>query len=143
VILLSYLRSVKWANRLAVVHGTLTIAGSLALLIAWAISVGIFKIHDKDNHESDLWSWACAHSTATHPSIDWKQVCMEQVFSIDRYLTAGLVFSLCFHCDCIGGIDPPIVPLYISSSEIEKGTSKISTAYKPPSGLVATSESIP
>jgi hypothetical protein len=96
-ILLSYLKSVKWANRLTVLHTTMTVIGSLALLISWAISVGLFKFHDHEieNGDPDLWSWACAQRSAAHPAVDWEQVCIEQVHPMSINLTCriGALFA--------------------------------------------------
>jgi hypothetical protein len=72
---------VKWANRLTVVHTSVTLTGSIILLISWGISAGLFKFHDHEieNGEPDLWSWACAHRSTVNPTVDYGQVCIEQV----------------------------------------------------------------
>jgi hypothetical protein len=85
VILLSYIKSVKWANRMTVVHASVTIGASIFLLVFWSISVGIFNIHSKSS-TPDLWSWSCneaesdSDDTDTEDyAIDWGQYCHEQV----------------------------------------------------------------
>jgi hypothetical protein len=79
VILLSYFKSVKWANRLAIAHTSITIGASIFLLVFWAISVGVFNVHSKSS-TSDLWSWSCDKADDTEKySINWGQYCLEQV----------------------------------------------------------------
>ena len=98
VILLSYLKSVKWANRFAVAHGTLSISTALFLLVFWAISVGLFNIHDKSS-TPDLWSWSCHHKddTGNYP-LSWGQFCTEQV----KFLGFGWWLAWCSVCGLIG-----------------------------------------
>lgn len=80
VVLISYLQSVKWANRLAAMHGALSIGASIFLLIIWAISVGIFNIHDHSSTTSDLWSWSCNEAESSeYQGVNWSQYCLEQV----------------------------------------------------------------
>lgn len=97
VILFSYLKSVKWANRLAVLHTTITLTASIVLLICWGISVGLFNMHDKHSATPDLWSWACAHKSATHPTLNWQQICLQQVsfpiFQILIYSRIGVQYA--------------------------------------------------
>jgi hypothetical protein len=79
VVLLSYLVAVRWANRLAIVHTSLTIGTAVFMIILWAISVGLFNRHDQMTTESDLWSWACHHTDQESPHVNWGQFCIEQV----------------------------------------------------------------
>jgi hypothetical protein len=82
VILLSYLVSVRWANRLAGMHSALSIAASIFLLIAWGVSVGFFNAHDHNENESDMWSWSCqtkGSDGTSYGGINWGQFCLEQV----------------------------------------------------------------
>jgi len=79
IILLSYLKSIRWANRLAVAHATISVAAGLFLLFFWALSVGIFNVHDKSG-TPDLWSHSCTQKTAGQNSsqVNWSQMCLEQ-----------------------------------------------------------------
>ena len=82
VILMSYLVSVKWANRLTVAHVTLTIIFSVFLLIVWAVTVGLFTYHDRLTTSSDLWSRSCANSKSNVENsgdVNWGRFCIEQV----------------------------------------------------------------
>jgi len=87
VVMLSYLRSVKWANGLATMHTSLNIITSVVLLLLWTISTGIFNMHDQNKSEPDLWSYSCRKSKDTTSSsssldsspINWDQYCLEQV----------------------------------------------------------------
>src|SRR5271156_2601823 len=73
--LLSYFYSVKYANRLAVVHTSLTLCCSFFLLILWIVSVGLFN-------SAHLWHWACRLKDeygSQYANINWGQSCIEQV----------------------------------------------------------------
>jgi hypothetical protein len=100
VILLSYFKSVKWANRLAVAHTSLTIGASIFLLVFWAISVGIFNVHSKSS-TSDLWSWSCEKADDTEKYvINWGQYCLEQVtpfgYLIQSWCSVCGILSIAF-----------------------------------------------
>jgi len=96
VVLLSYFRSIKFANRLAVFHTTFNIAVSLALLLMWVISVSLFSMHDQKAGESDLWSWSCAkaNDNASTIHVNWGQYCIEQVPPALPIITIEMVLSV-------------------------------------------------
>src|ERR1700735_4690182 len=79
VVLLSYFKSVQWANRFNIAHATITISVSVFLIIMWAISIGIFNYHDQ-SATPDLWSRACHQRDAGIPNgaVNWGQYCIEQ-----------------------------------------------------------------
>jgi len=81
VVLLSYLKSVQWANRFNIAHATITISVSVFLIIMWAISIGIFNYHDQ-SATPDLWSRACHQRDAGTPNgaVNWGQYCIEQAW---------------------------------------------------------------
>jgi hypothetical protein len=81
VVLLSYFKSVQWANRFNIAHATITISVSVFLIIMWGISIGIFNYHDQ-RASPDLWSRACHQRDAGTPNgaVNWGQYCIEQAW---------------------------------------------------------------
>jgi len=82
VVLISYIGSVKWANRLATAHASLTIGTSIFLMVVWGASVGIFNIHKQASGSTDLWSWSCQvekEDGAAYGGVNWAQFCKMQV----------------------------------------------------------------
>lgn len=79
VVLLSYLKSVKLANRLAAVNATIMITASVVALGIWAISAGLFHKQETGFNVPNIWSWACNHKTSSDSSVNFNQICLTQV----------------------------------------------------------------
>jgi len=82
VILISYIASVKWANRLATVHASVTVGTSIFLMVVWGVSVGLFNMHKQMSGSSDMWSWSCQvakEDDSTYAGVNWAQFCKEHV----------------------------------------------------------------
>jgi len=80
-VLLSYLKSVKWANRLAGVHATIMITASVVSLGIWAISAGLFHKQATGFNVPSIWSWSCNHKGSSNTSINFNQICLTQNWS--------------------------------------------------------------
>ena len=89
VILISYIASVKWANRLAVVHVSLAVGTSIFLMVVWGASVGLFNMHKSMSGSTDIWSWSCQvakEDGAVYAGVNWAQFCKEQVSQLLRFV---------------------------------------------------------
>jgi len=57
MVLLSYAKSIKWANNLAMINATIIITTEVAGFVTWIVVATLYRTGKKGK---DLWGWACS-----------------------------------------------------------------------------------
>ena len=86
VMILSYLKSVRWANTFAVAEITLLISSSVFLFGIWVIGAILF--HNRQVpafNVPNIWSWSCNHEDSSDDVVNFNQICLTQVLHQTPY----------------------------------------------------------
>lgn len=74
------------------------ISASLIFIAVWAISAGLFR-HNLNATDGfnipNIWSWSCSHEDASDSVVNFKQICLTQVFASKLCADVELVICLC------------------------------------------------
>lgn len=77
--MLSYLKSVKWANAFAVAETTLLLS-SVFLFGLWVIGSALFHKREAPAFNvPNIWSWSCNHRDSSDEVVNFNQICLTQV----------------------------------------------------------------